>query len=458
VRWLSARGKLIRDAHGAPQRLVGICTDVTEQQRTEEGMRLLAEASAILVSSLDYDETLGNVARLAVSSLADYCIIDLLESTAPGGVRRVATAHANPAREALLAEVRNFPPSLDSDGIVARVLRTGVPELVSPIVDLAHEASAEARPGHRAVLAQLKPEAVMCVPLVARGATLGTLTCAFAESGRRYDDAHLALATELATRAALAVDNARLHRGLVESREQLERQVEETQAANRAKSEFLAVMSHELRTPLNAIGGYTQLMEMEIHGPVTPEQREDLARIQRSQLHLLSLINDVLNYAKLEAGKVQYHIAPLRLQDALAGVEALVAPQLASKSLRFTYEPPAPELMVRSDAEKLRQILLNLLSNAVKYTPAGGAVRLYTRVEDGRALVSIQDTGTGIHADKLELIFEPFVQLSREPMGVSEGTGLGLAISRELARAMGGDLTAESVPGQGSTFTVIVPR
>jgi signal transduction histidine kinase len=235
------------------------------------------------------------------------------------------------------------------------------------------------------------------------------------------------------------------------------------QAANRAKSEFLAVMSHELRTPLNAIGGYADLMEMGLHGPVTAPQRDALARIQRSARHLLGLINEVLNYAKIEAGAVSYASLPVRVGEAVAGAESLVAPQLRSRGLGYAWTGCDPALAVFADPEKLQQILLNLLTNAVKFTAARdgrpGQVEVGCELaRDGRVLLHVRDTGIGIAPDKLEAIFEPFVQVRADFARTAEGTGLGLAISRDLARGMGGDLTVESIPGVGSTFTLALPR
>jgi signal transduction histidine kinase len=228
--------------------------------------------------------------------------------------------------------------------------------------------------------------------------------------------------------------------------------------ANRAKSEFLAMMSHELRTPLNAIGGYAQLLEMGVRGPVTPSQREDLERIERSQRHLLSLINDVLNFAKLEAGRVHFAIGRVPIHEIFLGVEALVLPQLHAKGLRYVDAGECEGIDVRADEEKARQVLVNLMSNAVKFTPAGGEIRLACVADDQWVRTTVTDSGMGIPADRLESIFEPFVQVDRGLTSRQEGTGLGLAISRDLARHMGGQLTAESTVGAGSTFTFTLAR
>jgi signal transduction histidine kinase len=248
---------------------------------------------------------------------------------------------------------------------------------------------------------------------------------------------------------------------LVERTQLLERERSarrQAEKANRAKSEFLTVMSHELRTPLNAIGGYTELMELGIRGPVTAAQVEDLTRIERSQRHLLGLINDVLNFAKLEAGRVQFAIRRVPLRDILVGVEALVLPQLRAKGLRYVDSGACRDAFVQADEEKARQVLINLLSNAVKFTPRGGEIRLDCTMDDHWVTMKVSDSGVGIPPDRLEAIFEPFVQVDRGLTSRHEGTGLGLAISRDLARNMGGDLAAASVFGTGSTLTLTLPR
>jgi signal transduction histidine kinase len=227
--------------------------------------------------------------------------------------------------------------------------------------------------------------------------------------------------------------------------------------ANLAKSQFLTMMSHELRTPLNAIGGYSDLIEMGIRGPVTPEQLQDLGRIRASQRHLLGLINEVLNYAKLQTGTVSYEFESVSAREALASAEALVAPQAERKGLGLQVQACPASLHVRADAEKLRQILANLLSNAVKFTATGGRVRLACEPSGVTADFTVTDTGMGIPEDQLESIFEPFVQVRSDLTRTEEGTGLGLAISRTIAEAMGGTLTAASSPGEGSTFTLRLP-
>ena len=242
------------------------------------------------------------------------------------------------------------------------------------------------------------------------------------------------------------------------SRAALEQQKVTAETASSAKSEFLTTMSHELRTPLNAIGGYVELMEMGLRGPLTELQRRDLERIKTSQLHLLGLISGVLDLARVEAGKVTYETAHIAVDPFLAGIDALIAPQASSKTVELAYSPCARDLAVLADREKLRQILLNLLSNAIRFTPAGGRVMLSAEDHGGRVAIVVEDTGPGIPDDKREAIFEPFVQLDRSLTQSREGLGLGLAISRDLARGMLGDLVTESNPKSGARFVLSLRR
>ena len=233
----------------------------------------------------------------------------------------------------------------------------------------------------------------------------------------------------------------------------------QAEAANRAKSDFLRVMSHELRTPLNAIGGYTELMELELRGPVTEEQRRDLGRIRASQQHLLGLISGVLDLSRIESGRVAYRLESIPVGPFLAGIDDLIGPQVSGKLISLEYVPAGRELAVLADAEKLRQIMLNLLSNAIRHTPPEGRITLSAAaIEDSKVAISVCDTGSGIAEDAVERIFEPFVQLDRTLTSLHEGLGLGLSISRDLARGMGGDLTVESRRGEGARFTLTLPR
>jgi PAS domain S-box-containing protein len=239
---------------------------------------------------------------------------------------------------------------------------------------------------------------------------------------------------------------------------QLARLTREATEANRAKSDFLAAMSHELRTPLNAIGGYAQLIEMGVRGPVTEEQLLDLGRIQRSKTHLEKLVNDVLNFAKLGSGRIEFRPREIKVRGLLESVLDMVKPQSEAKQLRIETQAPPENLRILADDDRAKQILLNLFANALKFTAAGGLVSVSVSANEREVSVDVSDTGIGIDKEQIGRIFEPFVQGKKALDTRDEGVGLGLAISRQLARAMNGDLTVRSKLAEGSTFTVTFPR
>jgi PAS domain S-box-containing protein len=236
------------------------------------------------------------------------------------------------------------------------------------------------------------------------------------------------------------------------------RRIAQVETANATKSEFLAAMSHELRTPLNAIGGYAELLSLGLGGPVTDEQSEYLERIRKSQQHLLGIISDLLNFSRIEAGHLSYQLGPVALDKVIEVVTMMMERAAAAKAITITAEPTPGDCVALGDQGKVNQILTNLLSNAVKYTASGGSILIKCAISNATASIAVTDTGRGVPAEKLESIFEPFVQLGRSLSSAHEGMGLGLSISRDLARAMGGDLTVSSKVGQGSTFTLSLPR
>ncbi|HVG43619.1 MAG TPA: MHYT domain-containing protein [Longimicrobium sp.] len=488
---MEVRAVPVLEPGGRVREWVGAETDVTERRKTERASAFLAEASRVLASSLDYETTLKAVARLAVPELADWCAVDLL---AEGGrVQRVAVEHPDPARVELAQRLEErYPSDPGAAHGLSAVLRSGQADMMSDIPEALLVAAA-ADEEHLALIRELGLRSFIVVPLLAREKMLGAITLVHAESGRRYHAADLALAEELARRAAVAIDNARLFHETEEARAQLEQQageLEEAQAememahdelqraneelvartadaeaaraaadqANEAKSAFLATMSHELRTPLNAIAGYAQLLEMGIHGSLSQTQCEYLEKIRRNQEHLLGLINDVLNFARLEAGQVVYDVRDVPVDEVLASVEALIEPQVRAKGHHYVYRHGNAAVTVRADRDRVEQVVLNLVGNAVKFTEPGGRIVLEWSADDGRVNIRVCDTGRGIPEEKLPVVFEPFVQVDPTLTRSNEGTGLGLAISRDLARAMGGDLAVESRVAHGSTFTLTLPR
>ena len=436
----------VLDAQGKVVSASKIARDVTRQKRESDANRFLTEASALLGSSLDANQTLAQLVKLAVPRLADWCSVHVLDESGVASSIGEATSPAldDVTRQAL--QERNTLHTLTQG--VNQVLRSGHSELASSVESLSTPAPLPAPLAHASL---------MTVPLVARARVLGALTLMWLH-GRRYTEQDLSFAEELGRRAGMAIDNARLYRAEQEARAEAERARQEAETANQAKTDFLATMSHELRTPLNAIGGYAELLEMGVRGNLTSDQREDLRRIQRSQRHLLALINDVLNFARIDGGHIDLRMTSVPLHQALAGMEALIAPQIARKSQRYEYSGVDPSVSALADRDKLTQIVLNLLSNAMKFTPEGGSIRVDADYDDETVIIRVSDTGVGIPADKCEAIFDPFVQVERSLTRTVEGTGLGLAISRDLVRAMGGDISVQSTVGKGSVFTVTLPR
>ncbi len=442
VRDISERVRQQRALAETAARLEATLAELQARTReVEEAHRwssFLAEASRTLASSLDYETTLKQVAELAVPTLADWCVVDVVEA---GDVRRVNVAHADPAHARLARALCRYPLDPDRPPRGFAELQAGQAILVAQVSDSLLEAVARDAE-HLHLLRQLGPCSLMLAPLLARERMLGTLLFLSAESGRRYDREDLARAEDLAGRAALAIDNARLY--------------QESQEANRAKSDFLSVMSHELRTPLSAIIGYSELLELGIPDPTTPQQQAHLDRIESAAKHLLQIIEEILTLTSLEAERAEVRGEEIALDDILRRAAALIEPAAAARGLSLRVSAPQGPVRIETDPGKLLQIVLNLLSNAIKFTDEG-EIHLSGQIERGSVVVQVADTGRGIAPEHLDTIFEPFWQVEQSTTRSAGGTGLGLTVARKLARLLGGELSVQSTPGVGSAFTLRLP-
>jgi signal transduction histidine kinase len=407
-----------------------------EAGRARDRTERLQRVTALLASALPRDE----VAHLFVTQVreafdADTAWVGLLSHD---GAAVESVAHAGLSEEGMrpFARVPADAPLPTSDAMRDREGRWFASK----------EALVRAYPALAGPMVHFDQEALAVEPLEVGGRVFGAVALGFREARElSRDDRELGLA--MARQFAQALERARLFDAERAARA-------EAEEANRAKSEFLARMSHDLRTPLNAIGGYSQLLEMGVHGPVTDAQRQAIGRVQRAQEHLLALINDILSFARLEAGQVRVEVADVPVRPTLLELGALFRPEAERRGIALEIEPGPNGVVARADAERLMQVLTNLTSNALKFTPEGGRVGVESGGDAQWVRIRVRDTGMGIPAHRLEAIFDPFVQGRETTQERREGVGLGLAISRELTRMMGGELTVESEEGAGSVFTV----
>jgi signal transduction histidine kinase len=404
----------------------------------------LAEASKRLASSLDYEATLKGIPALAVPVLADWCAVDILDED--GTIRRLASAHVDPAKQALGAELAvAYPPDPAAADGVPYALRTGSSALIPEVTHdlLAGRATG---PEHLERLLQLGLVSEMVVPLVARGRTLGALTFATADSGRRYGEVDRMLAEELAGRCALAIDNARLYRA--------------ARGAVQLRAEFLAAVSHDLKTPLALISGQAQLLRRHTRqdsGPLASRVTEGLAQIESTVARMSRLIDDLLDVAHLELG--QHLQLELQRVDLVALAQQRIAEHQRLTQRHLIRLAGESELAVDGDPARLERVLDNLLSNATKYSPEGGVITVVVARDDdeagGWAVVAVRDQGVGIPDADLPRVFEHFHRAQN--VGRIGGTGVGLAVASQIVAQHGGSLTVDSREGHGSTFTFRLP-
>lgn len=435
----------------AEQMLLGALRERGLAEDAEAARRraaFLAEAGRLLAESVDQNSTLIALTKLTLPTLGAWCIVDILEKN--DAIRRLGIYHSDPKKQKLAHELESrWAPGPDDPFGAPAMLRDMRTVEITENIEAALAATSLGAEGLE-VLRQLGVGSLLTVPLVARGKLLGAVTFISADRGRPYSPAEMQLANDIAHRAALALDNAQIYDmalGLAQSAE----------SANRAKTAFLGAMSHELRTPLNAIGGYIDLLDMGLRGPVTEEQHADFARVKTNHQHLTLLITEILNFARVGGGGISYVVGDVNARDALKHAVDLIGPLFGQKGIAFDGVRGDPGIVARADPERVTQILVNLLSNAIKFTKTNGRISAECASLAETAVFRVSDTGIGIAAEKLEAVFEPFIQLKEGLSDREGGVGLGLSISRDLARAMNGDLSVESVKGKGSQFTLSLP-
>jgi signal transduction histidine kinase len=436
----------------AEQMLLGALRERGMAEDAEDARRraaFLAEAGRLLAQSVEQASTLVALAKLALPALGAWCIVDIVPGS--GTVQRLPIVHPDPDKQRLAQQLtaRWAPEPDDPFGAPAMLRDSRTISITDDIDTILAEAAHS--PENLEILRQLGVESLLTVPLEIRGRLLGAITFVGTERGVPHSRDDVRLAEDLAGRGALALESAQVHDLTLMLKQSAE-------TANSAKTAFLGAMSHELRTPLNAIGGYLELLDMGLRGPVTEEQRTDLARMKTNQQYLLVLITEILNFVQVSTGRVAYDIVDIDAHGALTRAVDLIEPLIAQRGIVWDGVTCNATIVARADPEKVTQILVNLFSNAIKFTPAGGRIAADCEVRDDRVLLSVRDTGGGMPADKLDSIFEPFIQLKEGLADRGTGVGLGLAISRDLARAMMGDLTVESTEGAGSRFTLALQR
>jgi PAS domain S-box-containing protein len=410
-------------------------SEYAKQQAT-----FLAKTGEIFSSSLEYEKTLAAVANLAVPYIADWCTVDLIGEGSK--LQRVAMAHVDPSKVDFAKRLQErYPEDPNAPGGVHQVIRTGQPVMMSTIPrELLVAAARDTE--HLRLLDELVLTSYICVPMTARRRTLGALTFVSAESGRHYTASDLQFAQDLASRAALAIDNAHAYRQATE--------------ANRLKDDFLATLSHELRTPLNAVLGYAKMLDMHMLEP--SRQAHAISVIERNANSLKQIIEDVLDISRIVSGKLRLNVQAVQVSEIVKTAVATLVPAADAKNIRLqsVLDPQTPP--ISGDPDRLQQIVWNLLSNAVKFTPKGGRVQIMLQRVNSHVEIVVSDTGRGISPEFAPHLFERFRQADSAFSREHGGLGLGLAIVRELVELHGGTVRASSDgAGRGATFTVELP-
>jgi len=441
IRWVEGRARIVLDSHGEPAELVGICMDITRRKRTELGLRFLAQASAELAELVDPQVTFDRIVKLATPAFADWCAVDLLDDD--GQLQRVAAAHVDPDKTPLIHEVRRrFPSTPDSPRGPWSVLRSGRTELVAEIGDAALAQTIE-DPEHLAIVRRLGLRSFIGVPLATRGRTIGVVYFVSADSGRIYNADDVALAEDLARRAAVAIENGHLYRAL--------------QDADRRKDVFLATLAHELRNPLAPIANAVRMAR---HHGIEPRRIDDTLRlIERQTDHLVRLVDDLLDISRVSTGKIELRRSHTTLASVLGAAIETSRPHIDAAGHRLHVTLPDGMTDLVADPVRLSQVFANLLNNAAKFTPAGGRIDVVAEASPEQFVVRVRDSGIGIAPGMLRHIFTVFTQVGDATRRTYGGLGIGLSLVDELVRLHGGSVAAYSEgPGRGSEFVVRLPR
>nr|MDQ2996721.1 PAS domain S-box protein [Chloroflexota bacterium] len=439
-RWQLGRALAVRATDGQIAYWVGTGTDIEDQKQAEDQQRLLAEASVLLVSSLNYEAMLTQLTRLVVPRLADWCAIHIFEDDE---IRRLAFTHNDPVIQAQIGDrPERYPLDPSARHIVSQVLRSGEPELYSEVPDtLLVEAARDDQ--HLQTLRTLAFRSYMCLPMVARDHTLGTITLATTDSGRRYGPAELAFGEDLASRAAIALDNARLYR--------------DAQAAVRARDQFLSIASHELKTPLTSLMGYVDLMQRRAARAGDQAERDQRAMrvVGEQAARLNKLVGALLDLSRIETGQLSIERG---LVDLSALAHRLVEEtQPTTDRHTITFDGDGQPIMLLGDELRLEQVLQNLIQNAIKYSPVGGTVAVHVGREDHTAYIRVSDQGIGIPAAALPQLFRRFYRAPNVDSQHISGMGIGLYVVKEIVELHGGTVEVVSQEHQGSTFTICLP-
>ncbi len=445
VRWLAAKGQVLYDEGGQPVRMLGVCTDLTDRKNAADRERFLAEAGAVLASSLDYDTVLDRLANLIVGNMADWCYIDLIEQD--GSVRRLILAYADPSKQDVARMLEQYVP--DTTWARARAVVEALSRgkaLLYPEVSEEQLAAAALDETHYQLMRDLGLKSAMVVPLLARGKLLGAITFVFAESGRHYAQDDVALAEDLAHRAALAVDNARLYG-------ESQRVQQELRKANEAKDEFLGLVSHELRTPITTIYGGARLLRWRGDTLDEESKREVVQDIASETERLHRIVENLLALARVELGQ-EVVGEPVLFQRSVNGLVKSFAERNPGRPVECDVDPELPP--VAAEATYLEQVLRNLLSNADKYSPPGRPIEVRAESCDGEAIVRVLDRGPGIQPEEAESIFERFYR-SPDSERMARGMGLGLTVCKRLIEAQAGRIWARPRDGGGLEVGFALP-